>query len=69
MKLTGASASTFFVSVLRPMRCCSSANGAGRPSFQTTISPSRSLSDFAAFLRKGASSTIEAVETNESANR
>ncbi len=27
---TGASASTFFVSVLRPMRCCSRAKGAGR---------------------------------------
>lgn len=43
MKVTGASASTFLVSVLRPMRCCSSENGAGRPSFQTMISPSSTV--------------------------
>ena len=43
MKPTGASASTFFVSVLRPMRCCSRAKGATRSSFQTTISPSSTV--------------------------
>ncbi len=43
MKAAGASASTFFVSVLRPMRCCSRANGAGRPSFQTSTSPSSTV--------------------------
>ena len=39
MKPTGASARTFFVRVLRPMRCCSRANGAGpavAPSFHTS---------------------------------
>jgi hypothetical protein len=43
MKPTGASASTFLVIALRPMRCCSRLNGATRPSFQTTISPSRTV--------------------------
>ena len=43
MKPAGASARIFFVSVLRPMRCCSSAKLAGAPSFQTTISPSTML--------------------------
>ena len=44
MKPTGASASTFFVSVLRPMRCCSRAKrrDAGS-SFQTRISPSSTV--------------------------
>ena len=53
MKLTGASARIFFVRFLRPMRCCSKANGAGRPaispvsgsasSFHTRISPSSTV--------------------------
>src|SRR5471032_2203259 len=55
---TGTSSRIFLPSVLRPMRCCSRANGCTALSFQTTISPSTTVPSGRLWARLCSSETL-----------